>query len=174
MSIVPFDREFPPHNQTHAASSSVTRGKPLNVGTSYPAGVPRRLSYPTYPACGLLEQAAAIVPNRTATEMSGVQLTYAEVQSAAVRLASWLQQSGLASGDRVAVLLPNMPEYMIALNGIWRAGGVAVALSPLSVAEEVASMLKATDCRLVIGLDVFRCRRGEATEIKQTILGSLR
>lgn len=174
MSIMPFDREFSPRNQTEATQSSAASGKPLSVEPSYPAGVPRRLAYPTYPACGLLEQAAAIVPNRTATEMLGVKLTYAEVQSAAVRLASWLQQSGLASGDRVAVLLPNMPEYMIALNGIWRAGGVAVALSPLSVAEEIAHLLKATDCRRVICLDLFRNLLDEATELKQTILVSLR
>ena len=174
MSIVPFDREFSPHNQVDANALPRTSGKSLDVEASYPAGVPRRLAYPTYPACGLLEQAAAIVPNRTATQMSGVKLTYAEVQSAAVRLASWLQQSGLASGDRVAVLLPNMPEYMIALNGIWRAGGVAVTLSPLSVAEEIAHLLKATECRRVICLDLFRSRLSDTPDLKQTMLVSLR
>jgi long-chain acyl-CoA synthetase len=174
MSTKPFDREFSPLNKAQQGAQPGADRSPLGVEASYPVGIPRRLSYPTYPACGLLEQAAAIVPNRIATEMSGVKLTYAEVQAASVRLASWLQQSGLAAGDRVAVLLPNMPEYMIALNGIWRAGGVVVALSPLSVAEEVAAALEATQCRRAICLDLFRGLLSDVTELKQTMLVSLR
>lgn len=140
----------------------------------YPAGVPRRLSYPTYPAWGLLEQAASIVPQRVATRLNHVDFTYAELQSATVRLASWLQQSGLASGDRVAVLLPNMPEYMIALNGIWRAGGVAVALSPLAVPEEIAAQLAAVDCRRVICLDLLMGLLHDASNLQHTLVTSLR
>ncbi len=178
MAMHSFDHNSSP---THSAppalstdlSSSPTAGQPVAV-TAYPAGIPRRLSYPTYPACGLLEQAAAIVPQRTATSMLGHTMTYAEVQSAAVRLASWLQQTGLVSGERVAVLLPNMPEYMVALNGIWRAGGVAVALSPLSVAEEIATTLRATDCKRIVCLDMFANLLCDAHDLTMTMLVSLR
>ncbi len=145
-----------------------------NSAANYPMGVPRRLAYPTYPAWGLLDQAAAIVPQRVATRMMGVELTYSEVQAAAVRLASWLQQSGLVAGDRVAVLLPNMPEYMIALNGIWRVGGVAVALSPLSVPEEIAAQLKATGCSRVICLDLLTGLLRESQTVQYQLLVSLR
>lgn len=174
MSSIPF-RHNVPSNLSAATESlaEMNRAQPSGAD-NYPAGVPRQLVYPTYPAFGLLEQAAAIVPNRVATEMSGVTMTYAEVQATAVRLASCLQQSGLESGDRVAVLLPNMPEYMIALNGIWRAGGVAVALSPLSVAEEVAALLKSTDCRRVICLDLMHPLLSDAADVEQVLLVSLR
>ncbi len=158
-------------NLKPAIQNPVTRS---NSTSSYPAGVPRRLVYPTYPAHGLLEEAAAIVPDRVATEMLGTTLTYGEVQAAAVRLASWLQQSGLESGDRVAVLLPNMPEYLIALNAIWRAGGVAVALSPLSVAEEISGMLQSTQCRRVICLDLFRPLLNDAPDVQHVMLVTLR
>ncbi len=173
-----FDHNSPPFRTVPsgvAASqpSFLRSGKPLAV-TAYPAGIPRRLAYPTYPACGLLEQAAAIVPQRIATSMLGHEMTYAEVQSAALRLASWLQQTGLISGERVAILLPNMPEYMVALNGVWRAGGVAVALSPLSVSEEIATTLRATDCRRIICLDMFAKLLSESHDLTMTMLVSLR
>lgn len=173
MSIIPFSHNWPPSKSAEAETLGETTGIEPNGSGIYPAGVPRRLAYPTYPAFGLLEQAAATVPNRVATEMGGVSLTYAEVQAAAVRLASWLQQSGLEPGERVAVLLPNMPEYMIALNAIWRAGGVAVAVSPLSVAEEIAAMLKSTQCRRVICLDLFRPLLNDVVDLQHTLLVSL-
>ncbi len=141
---------------------------------SYPAGIPRRLAYPTYPAWGLLERAAAIVPQRVATNLYGVELTYSAVQSAALRLASWLQQAGLSSGERVAVLLPNMPEYLIALNAIWRAGGVAVSVSPLSVPEEIAELLKNTACRRIICLDLFKGHLTQVADLQTTLWVSLR
>lgn len=177
MSILPQDGGF--------ASGAPRPGGPtdncLNAATpkeqatlsSYPAGVPRRLSYPNYPAWGLLEQAAAIVPQRVATQLFGVEMTYAQVQTAATRLASWLQRTGLRSGERVAVLMPNMPEYMVALNGIWRAGGVAVALSPLSVAEEIASLLRITSCARVICLDIFTPLLSQVASLEEVLLTSL-
>jgi len=61
----------------------------------------------------------------------------------------------LQPGDRVGILLPNVPEYAIALFGTWMAGGAAVALSPLMVAEEVSSLVRATGCRIVVTLDVL-------------------
>lgn len=174
MSIMPFSHNSPSSKSAEAEPLTDATAIRLSSTSSYPANVPRRLDYPTYPAHGLLEQAAASVPNRVATEMSGATMTYAEVQSAAVRLASSLQQSGLESGDRVAVLLPNMPEYMIALNAVWRAGGVAVALSPLSVAEEIAAMLKSTQCQRVICLDLFHSLLNDAADLKHVMLVSLR
>lgn len=174
MSTIPFSPNVPPSQSAEVVLAAETAGEPLVTTGNYPAGVPRRLTYPTFPAYGLLELAATSVPDRPAAEMSGVSMTYAQVQHAAVQLASWLQQSGLEPGDRVALLLPNMPEYMIALNAIWRAGGVVVALSPLSVAEEVAAMLKSTRCQRVICLDMLTPLLSDVDDLKQTTLVSLR
>ncbi|MCA9134590.1 MAG: AMP-binding protein, partial [Planctomycetales bacterium] len=181
MSAVPFEGGFASGQPQPATGQSATgqSARPQSADSQtedkwYPSGIPRHLVYPKYPAWGLLEQAATLVPHRTATHLFGEELTYAEVQSAATRLASWLQHQGLQPGERVAILMPNMPEYLIALNGIWRAGGVAVALSPLAVPEELAALLKHTDCRTVICLDVLSGLLSEAEELQMTLLVSLR
>jgi long-chain acyl-CoA synthetase len=70
-------------------------------------------------------------------------------------MAAALRSRGLAPGDRVAILLPNVPEHLVALFGTWMAGGVAVPLNPLMVAEEVASLVEATACRFVVCLDLL-------------------
>ncbi len=175
MSTIPFDNQFSsPVSATARTVQPTPNLLESQTTTSYPAAIPRRLAYPTYPAWGLLERAAHIVPQRVAARMMGVEMTYAEMQTAALRLAHWFQQSGLKAGDRVAVLLPNMPEYMLALNGIWHAGGVAVALSPLSVAEEIAAQLDATDCRRVICLDLLCGLLSQAQHLEHRLLASLR
>jgi long-chain acyl-CoA synthetase len=66
-----------------------------------------------------------------------------------------LQRLGLRAGERVGVLLPNVPEFIIAANGVWRAGGIMVALSPLMVEREARELIAKTSCRFVICLDML-------------------
>ncbi len=122
---------------------------------NYPEAVPATLSYPSFPAWGFLAQTAATHPRRIACQYYKQQLTFAEIAEQAQRAAAMLVKFGLRPGDRVGILMPNMPEYISAINGVWMAGGIAVALSPLSVATEIASVLSATDCRIVISLDLL-------------------
>ncbi|WP_437185362.1 AMP-binding protein [Planctomicrobium sp. SH668] len=122
---------------------------------SYPQDVPPTLSYPQEPLYWLLERAATKWPDRVGCIYYGDELKFPKICSRARRIAMWLIEQGLQSGDRVGILLPNCPEYIFALNGIWMAGGVAVALSPLSVAEEAGAFVKTTQCRIVITLDVM-------------------
>ncbi|HTI50806.1 MAG TPA: long-chain fatty acid--CoA ligase [Planctomycetaceae bacterium] len=121
----------------------------------YPAGVPLTLEYPREPLGWLLENAAARFPERIACHYYSQQLTYAELLSRARRLATVLLREGLQPGDRVGVLLPNLPEYVVALFGAWMAGGVVVALSPLMAPEQASALAKATGCRVVVTLDVL-------------------
>ncbi len=121
----------------------------------YPVGVPRRLDYPDIPAWGLLDRAACLMPGRLACHYNDVEWTWEELNLDAIRTAAALRRLGVKPGDRVGILLPNIPEYLIALNGIWRAEGIAVALSPMAVPEEIDRMLKATDCRVVVSLDML-------------------
>lgn len=121
----------------------------------YPEAVPATLSYPDFPAWGFLANTAATHPQRTACQYYKQQLTFAEIAEQARRVAAMLVKFGLRPGDRVGILMPNMPEYISAINGVWMAGGIAVALSPLSVPNEIASVLTATDCRIVISLDLL-------------------
>lgn len=121
----------------------------------YPANVPRHLTYPDIPAFGLLARAARLQPGRLACHYNQVEWTWEELDLDSMRAARALLRLGVQPGDRVGILLPNIPEYIIALNGIWRAGAIAVALSPLSVPQEVDGLLEATQCRVVICLDML-------------------
>ena len=121
----------------------------------YPDIVPRTLDYPQLHAWGLLERTASRHPDRVACHYYRQTLTYRELAENARRTASALVRFGVKPGDRVGVLLPNLPEYISVLNGIWMAGGIAVAMSPLMVAEEIDSLMALADCRVVVGLDVL-------------------
>ncbi|MEO1984537.1 MAG: AMP-binding protein, partial [Fuerstiella sp.] len=121
----------------------------------YPVGVPRRLDYPDIPAWGLLDRAACLMPGRLACHYNDLEWTWEELNLDAIRTAAALRRLGVKPSDRVGILLPNIPEYLIALNGIWRAQGIAVALSPMAVPEEVDRMLEATGCRVVVCLDML-------------------
>ncbi len=121
----------------------------------YPEGVSATLEYPEFPAWGFLAKTATSHAGRIACHYYKQHLTYAEVFDQARRVAAMLQRYGIRPGERVGLLLPNMPEYMTALNGIWMAGAIAVALSPLSVPSEISAILTATDCRVVISLDLL-------------------
>ncbi|MGZ0173798.1 MAG: AMP-binding protein [Planctomycetales bacterium] len=121
----------------------------------YPAIVPRTLDYPELYAWGLLERTASRHPDRIACHYYKQTVTYRELAENARRTASALVKFGVKPGDRVGVLLPNLPEYLSVLNGIWMAGGIAVAMSPLMVAEEIDTFMTTTDCRVVIALDML-------------------
>jgi long-chain acyl-CoA synthetase len=121
----------------------------------YPHGIPAELNYPQQQLGWLLRQAAERFPTRVACRYYDEQLTYSELLSRAERLATVFLREGLQPGDRVGVLLPNLPESIVALFATWMAGGVVVSLSPLMVADEVESLVKATRCRFVVTLDVL-------------------
>jgi long-chain acyl-CoA synthetase len=130
----------------------------------YPAGVPLHLEYPREPLGWLLEDAARRFPNRVACHYYSQELTYADLLSQSRRFASVLIEAGLKPGDRVGVLLPNLPEYLVTLFGTWMAGGVIVALSPMMAQEQVAALVKKTGCRVVVTLDVLSPLVGGADE----------
>ncbi|HEY2253677.1 MAG TPA: AMP-binding protein [Planctomycetaceae bacterium] len=140
----------------------------------YPASVPATLEYPNQPLGWLLENAAARFPNRVACHYYSQRITYEELLSHSRKLAKLLVDNGLQPGDRVGVLLPNLPEYLVTLFGAWMAGGVVVALSPLMVADQVGSFIAATGCRIVITLDVLSpllCGAGQGPDV--VLLSSL-
>ena len=123
--------------------------------THYPTCVPKHLDYPDEPVWWLLKHAAELFPQRTAFRYFNESATYAELFDKARRAAMLFQSLGVKPGDRVGLLLPNIPEYLIAAYGVWMAGGLVVSLSPLSVAVEIDDLLRATDCKLVVTLDLL-------------------
>jgi long-chain acyl-CoA synthetase len=136
-------------------SDGATPRDAASTADCYPVGVPRTLDYPDIPAWGLLDRAASLMPGRLACHYNDVEWTWEELNLDAIRTAAALRRLGVKPGDRVGILLPNIPEYLIALNGIWRAEGIAVALSPMAVPDEVDRMLEATNCKVVVSLDML-------------------
>ena len=117
--------------------------------------IPRSLDYPDMPAWGLLDRAAALIPGRLACHYNDLEWSWEELNRDAMRAADMLRHIGVQPGDRIGILLPNCPEYIIALNGIWRAGGIAVAISPLSVVNDVDRLIRLTNCKIVVCLDML-------------------
>jgi long-chain acyl-CoA synthetase len=134
---------------------TVTTTTPKPWLAHYPACVPKSLTYARLPAWNLLRETAERFPDRVACHYYEEQLTYAELETRAKRFAAKLGELGVRPGDRVGLLLPNVPEYLIALNGIWKVGGIAVAISPLMVATEISDLLASTDCRVIVALDML-------------------
>lgn len=121
----------------------------------YPSIVPQTLQYPDLPAWGILNATAEKYPDRTACHYYRQSVTYRELFESARRTASMLTRFGIKPGDRVGIVLPNLPEYISILNGIWMAGAIPVAMSPLMVAGDMASFMKLTECKVTFCLDLL-------------------
>lgn len=121
----------------------------------YPPGVPASLIYPVQALPGILAQAAAQYPDQLACTVLEQRLTYRKLYEQVSRVAHGLRHVGVGSDCSVAILLPNLPEYLITLFAVWSLGARAVQLSPLYVPEEIARLLQLTECQHVITLDLF-------------------
>ncbi|MGI8588078.1 MAG: long-chain-fatty-acid--CoA ligase [Chloroflexia bacterium] len=121
----------------------------------YDEGVPARLDYPDGPLQGLLESAAQEHPDNIATVFFGARMTYREVDDKANRLAHALQELGLAKGDRVALVLPNCPQFVVAYYAVLKAGGVVVPTNPTYKPREFQHQFADAGARIVISLDMF-------------------
>ena len=121
----------------------------------YSCDVPTCVPYPRAPLSVLLERAARHYPDQVACTLYGRPTTYAELDDRARRLASSLVRLGAKPGRHVGLLLPNTPEYLIALQATWLTGATALQLSPLMVPEELHHWLEATGCHLAITLDLL-------------------
>jgi long-chain acyl-CoA synthetase len=122
---------------------------------SYPCDVPSTIPYPRAPLTALLETAARRFPDRPACTLYGQHTTFAQLNDVSRRLARALADLGARPGRHVGLLLPNIPEYLAALQAVWLSGATALQLSPLMVAEEVGHWLEATGCTIVVTLDLL-------------------
>jgi long-chain acyl-CoA synthetase len=113
------------------------------------------LYYPRAPLTVLLQSAAQRFPERPVCTLYGKATTYASLDEQSRRLASALQSMGAGPGRYVGILLPNIPEYPVALQATWLTGATVLQLSPLMVPEEVAHWVEATGCHIVITLDLL-------------------
>src|SRR2546421_9240057 len=141
----------------------------------YEPGVPAQRDIPDYPLTWLLAQAMKHYPGQTALLYYGTKISYALLSSLANRFANALQKLGIQQGDRVAIALPNIPQYPIAFYGALRAGAVAVPTNPLYTGREMQHQMADSGARIIVMLDDFyptvRAIRAQ-TELEHVILTS--
>lgn len=122
----------------------------------YPAGMPAEINPDTYESIpALFDEVARTHGKRTAFVCLRKPLTYARVNALSRDFAAWLQTTGLKPGDRVAVMMPNLHQYMIALLGILRAGMIVVNVNPLYTAHELAHQLDDSGARAIVIIENF-------------------
>ena len=113
------------------------------------------LNYPRRPLTDILRIAAADVPDAPATAFLGAKLTYAEIKARSDKFATALARMGVVKGDRVGIMLPNCPQYLIATFGILRLGAIVVNVNPLYTPREVEVVARDSEMRVMVVLDLL-------------------
>ncbi|MDX2289491.1 MAG: long-chain fatty acid--CoA ligase [Hyphomicrobiaceae bacterium] len=121
---------------------------------NYPAHVDWHEAIPPAPLFHLLDRAAREHPNAICTNFQGRTLTYGQILKLSDSVAAGLQDLGLSKGDRVGLLLPNTPTFVVYYYAILKAGGVVVNFNPLYTLEELAGQVRDSGTKLMVTLDL--------------------
>ncbi len=144
---------------------------------SYPKGVPHTLGESSYTSLvEMLEESFAKFPNRNACEYLGKFMTYRELDQQTRNFAAYLQTLGLESGARIAIMLPNVMQFQIAMMGALRAGLVVVNVNPLYTSRELEYQLKDSGASALIILENFAHvyqKIAQNVSVKKVIVTSL-
>ena len=123
---------------------------------SYPQGVPADIDPGQYSSLvGLMEESFARYADRTAYSFMGKDISYQRTDEESQAMAAYLQSLGLSKGDRVAVMMPNVPQYPVAVAGILRAGFVVVNVNPLYTPRELQHQLKDSGAKAIVIIENF-------------------
>jgi long-chain acyl-CoA synthetase len=145
---------------------------------AYDPGVPADIDVPDEPLHAALSAAARRYPRRTAIRFFGRSLSYAELEALANRFANALLALGVQKGDRVALLMPNCPQMVVAYYGGLRAGAVMVPTSPLYVESELEHQLADADACVVVCLSSLFSKvqavRPRLPALRQVIVTSIK
>ncbi|MDO9166317.1 MAG: long-chain-fatty-acid--CoA ligase [Rhodoferax sp.] len=141
---------------------------------SYPQGVPADLDTSQYPSLvALMEESFKKYASRTAYSFMGRDVTYGQTDSLSRAFAVYLQNLGLAKGDRVAIMMPNVPQYPVAVAAILRAGFVVVNVNPLYTPRELEHQLKDSGSKAIVIIENFALTLEKciaATPVKHVVL----
>jgi long-chain acyl-CoA synthetase len=144
---------------------------------SYSPGVPADIDPSQYASLvQLMEESFQKYAERPAYSFMGKELSYARTDSLSRALAAYLQGLGLARGDRVAIMMPNVPQYPVAVAAILRAGFVVVNVNPLYTPRELEHQLKDSGAKAIIILENFAHTLEQciaATSIKHVVLAAM-
>jgi len=124
--------------------------------SSYPEGVPAEIDASQYDSLvSLMEESFSKFADRTAYSFMGHNIGYRETDVKSQALAAYFQSLGLEKGDRVAVMMPNVPQYPVAVAAILRAGLVVVNVNPLYTPRELAHQLKDSGAKAIVIIENF-------------------
>jgi long-chain acyl-CoA synthetase len=124
--------------------------------TQYPPGVPGTVAVDTYASLvPLLEESWQSHAKRDAAACMGVRFSYGDIDERSKALGAWLQSKGVKRGDRVAIMMPNVPQYLVAIGAILRVGGVVVNVNPLYTPRELQHQLQDAGATVIIVLENF-------------------
>ncbi|MBI5901598.1 MAG: long-chain-fatty-acid--CoA ligase [Rhodocyclales bacterium] len=123
---------------------------------SYPAGVPAEIDPTQYETvASMLEESMKKYAVRTAFICMGKAITYGELDAASRKLAAWLQSRGIEPGGRVAIMMPNIMQYPVAVAAVLRAGYVVVNVNPLYTPRELEHQLKDSGAQAIVIIENF-------------------
>jgi long-chain acyl-CoA synthetase len=141
---------------------------------SYPPGVPADIDVAQYGSIvALMDDSFAKYGPKVAYSFMGRDITYAQTDSLSQAFAAYLQNLGLAKGDRVAVMMPNVPQYPVAVAAILRAGMVLVNINPLYTPRELEHQLKDSGAKAIVILENFAIALEKciaSTQVKHVVL----
>ena len=138
---------------------------------------PSLAPYPDKTLIDYLDQLAAEHPGNTALLFKGATMSYGELDSLSTAFAAALEGLSVRKGDRVALLLPNCPQFFIAQFGVWKAGGVVHAVNPTYTERELELALSATGAETVVALTPFYGRVKaiqERTRVRRVVAASIK
>ena len=143
----------------------------------YEPGVPAEINPEEYSSLAdLLDQSFKQFAQRDMASFMGVHWTFSQIDEMSNAMAAWLQAQGLAKGARVALMMPNVPQYVVAIAAVLRAGYVVVNVNPLYTPRELEHQLKDSGAEAIVILENFATTLQEVvarTPIKRIVLASM-
>lgn len=144
---------------------------------SYPEGVPHDLPPLPYDSLvGLLDESFRKYADRPAYSFLGKEMSYADTDRLSRAFAAYLQGLGLVQGDRVAIMMPNVPQYPVTVAAILRAGYVVVNVNPLYTARELEHQLKDSGAKAIVIIENFAATLQKCianTPVKHVVLAAM-
>ncbi len=143
----------------------------------YDEGIPTSLSYPAVPIFHFLEDSAKKFPDKPCTIFKGAEITYREMSQITDELAAALVDLGVEKGDRVGILIPNTPQFVMAYFAVLKAGGIVVATNPQYTGREIIHQANDSGMELMILMsNYYELVKGiqKDTGIKQIICTNIK
>ena len=143
----------------------------------WPEGVPRHIDYPEIPLFELLRRTAKMYPDNVSIVYFDKPITYRELDRLSDKFATALVGLGVKQGDKVALFLPNIPQFIISYYGTIKMGGIVTAVSPLYKEREVEHQLNDSEAETIVVMDAFYPVLEKVlpkTKIKNIIVASLK